>query len=125
MLERKAKRREYDQKRRSKKIVKIEPTLQEIKLLESEKEIKLLESEAEKLEKQAKELKDKAKGLREKANSLKGEKKVEEPQLIQCAWKNCKNMFEVDVAKKKRFCCSRCRMNENSILYKKRKAQLN
>jgi predicted nuclease with TOPRIM domain len=116
MLERKAKRREYDQKRRSKKIVKIDPIVQEIKLLESE---------AEKIEKQVKELKDKAKELREKANSLKGEKKVEEPHLIQCAWKNCNNMFEIDAAKKKRFCCSRCRMNENSVLYKKRKAQSN
>jgi len=102
-LERKAKRKEYDQKRRSKKI---DPTLQEIKLLEAE---------AEKLEKQAKELRD-------KANILKGGN-VEE--LIHCAWKNCKNMFQPDVAKKKRFCSSKCRMNENSVLYKQRKAQLN
>jgi hypothetical protein len=99
--------RELERKEKDPKIVskKIDPTLEEIKLLEAE---------AEKLEKKAKELRD-------KANKLKGGN-VEE--LIPCAWKNCKNMFQPDVAKKKRFCSSKCRMNENSVLYKQRKAQL-
>jgi hypothetical protein len=71
--------------------------------------------EIKKLEGEALELEEKAKAIRDKIASLRGDL-----NLIKCEWKSCNNMFKFDPVKKKKFCCDSCRMNHNSVIYRKK-----
>jgi len=68
--------------------------------------------EISKLEEEASMLESKALAIREKIASLKGE--------VKCEWKSCNNMIKVDPSKKKKYCSDTCRMNQNSLIYRKK-----